>query len=428
MIRPSVSPAPPRARGGVPYLRSTVSFLRAPTAFLEAERARLGDTFLLDAMGLRMLFLFSPEGLRSLYALPEEDASFTEATRSLLGLKLPPELIQGDMAMFSRLFGRDRRETYLGHVEDACERALDALPPSGELELFEHAKGLVHRVGFRSWAGPEAISPRYFERLVRLFEALDPEQAFLRPGTALVTIATRHAPERRALAEVRAILGEILAARAREGRTEGDMIEELRALHAGAPDALDRVARDVMILHLASLSNLYAAIGWTFVHLLREPSYRARLDEDAFVDALAEEAIRWAQRSITLRKVSRPLRLDDGRRTLDVAPGVYVATMLSVTNRSAAPPLASFDPAHYARGALTVPLRSKEEVSTFGHGAHSCPGRRFALAAIRIAVRAHLRRLELTPTFDASAAAPRAEQIGAVARTADPCRVRYVVR
>jgi len=32
------------------------------------------------------------------------DASFTEATRTLLGFKLPPALLAGDMAMFSSVY------------------------------------------------------------------------------------------------------------------------------------------------------------------------------------------------------------------------------------------------------------------------------------------------------------------------------------
>lgn len=398
---------------------------------MSAERARIGDTFELTAFGLKLFFVFSPEGLANLYQLPESDASFTEATRSLLGLKLPPELTSGDMSMFHRLFGKQRREGYLAHVQDACERAIDALPAHGELELFEHSKRLVHRLGFRAWAGPEAASPQHLETLIGLFEQLDPEQAFLKPATAVVTIATKNAPERRALAAVAQILRDIHAARQREGRVEDDMLEELHRMYADLSER-DRhaaVARDVMVLHLASLSNLYAAMGWTFVHLLADADHRGRaLEDDAFLDALSEEAIRLAQRSITLRKVMRPIELDDGRTRYRIEAGAYVATMLSVTNAAAAPDLSRFDPSHYARGALTVPVARKEEVSTFGHGAHTCPGKRFALAAIRIAVRAHLQRLVMTPRFATGEVTPKPEQIGAVARASTPCVVAYEKR
>jgi hypothetical protein len=54
---------------------------------------------------------------------------------------------------------------------------------------------------------------------------------------------------------------------------------------------------------------------------------------------------------------------------------------------------------------------------------HACPGQRFALSAIRAAVKAHFDALDMTPKF--TRAEPRPEQIGAVARSKDPCVVRY---
>lgn len=56
---------------------------------------QVGDTFSVSIFGAEFLFTFSPLGLKSLYSVRESDASFTEATRGLLGLKLPSEVIEG---------------------------------------------------------------------------------------------------------------------------------------------------------------------------------------------------------------------------------------------------------------------------------------------------------------------------------------------
>jgi cytochrome P450 len=102
--------------------------------------------------------------------------------------------------------------------------------------------------------------------------------------------------------------------------------------------------------------------------------------------------------------------------------------MLSVTNTSAADGLDVFDPAHYQgrRLAPTVVLPTKEMVSTFGHGIHTCPAQRFSISAIVIAVRALLERFDFEPRF--AEARPRPRQIGGVARAARPCVVRYSAR
>jgi cytochrome P450 len=422
-----VAPAPPRVAGRLPFVGAGLAFLRNPTEFLCSTRARLGDSFLVEAFGFRLFFLFSPEGLRSLYALPEKEASFTEATRTLIGFKLPPELLGGDMSMFHHLFGRDQLEGYRAWIEAAVEQELAQLGAEGELEVFAHMKRLVHRIGFRCWAGPEAASPAHLPRLIELFEALDPEQAFVHPARIFVTLATRKAPERRALAQVREILSGIWRERERRGAREGDMLESLHDLYRDSPEPVrhERVARDVIILHLASQSNLYAAISWTLVNLLLHPRRQAAAREDpARLEACALESIRLAQRSLTLRKVMQPCRVSDGATEYLLQPGVYVATLLSVGNQASAE-LAEFDPDHYERGrpADRLGLPTRESVSTFGHGSHACPGRRFALAAIGIAVSAYLARLELTPLFQR--ADPKPGQMGAVARAAEPCPLLY---
>jgi cytochrome P450 len=102
--------------------------------------------------------------------------------------------------------------------------------------------------------------------------------------------------------------------------------------------------------------------------------------------------------------------------------------MLSVNNTRAAPGLERFDPDHYEgrRLAKHVPLAARELVSTFGHGRHSCPAQRFSISAIRIALRRLIERYELTPGFER--ATPRPRQLGAVARAAGACPVRYRAR
>jgi len=446
MRAPPISPLPPRV-AGPPLLGAAVPFLRNPTAFLSAMRARHGDAFLLELLGFRLFFVFSPAGLHSLYELPEDVASFTEATRTLIGLKLPPEMLAGDLSLFRHLFTGERMPGFLAHMNGAVQDAIDQLSPAGELEVFQHMKRLVHQIGFRCWVGREAASPRYFDRLVELFERLDPEEAFVHPGRMLRTILTRKAPERRALRTTQRILAEIWDDRQRRGVREHDMLEHLHAAYGDQPPAARhaRAATDVMILHLASQTNLYAAMAWTLINLLRHPEHGRAVEAEraavaargpdyltdqralaqlALLEQCAYESIRLAQRSLTLRKVLQPCQVDTGTATYTLQPGVYVATLLSVTN-SAAATLDGFDPAHFERGRIAdrVALPGREVVSTFGHGRHACVGERFATAAIKIAVARHLAALDLTPRFVDPAPPP--SQMGAVARAAQPCMVAY---
>ncbi|HEV7734554.1 MAG TPA: cytochrome P450 [Candidatus Binatia bacterium] len=426
---PAVEPMPPRAASAVPWVRAGRRLLANPTAFFADTRRRLGDAYVVDAFGFRLFCVFSPMGVRALYALPEREASFGRATYELLSLKLPPELFAGRRVTPHKLFAGDDVERYLRTLDDAVSVELDVLGDAGQFEVFAEMRRLGHRLGFASWLGREAAQPRWLDRLIPLFDRIDSADAFVRPSGAFLTAATRFRRERRALAAIEATVRELWAERQRDGVVTGDFLEQIHAAYADVPPAARHagVARDVVMLHLGSQSNLYAALAWTFINVVLRPELVARVrdGDDGLLERCASESIRLAQRSITLRRVMTPLTitLEDGRHHL--APGVLLATMLSVNNTTAAPGLDAFDPSHYEgrRLASDVPIAARELVSTFGHGVHACPAQRFAVSAIRVAVGRLLERFDVTPAFATALARPR--QLGAVARAAHPCVVTY---
>jgi len=81
-------------------------------------------------LGYRLFFLFSPEGVRRLYALPEEEASFVLATFTLVFKhKIPLEQATGRRIRPHDLFGGQEVEGYLADLENAVARQLAALGP-----------------------------------------------------------------------------------------------------------------------------------------------------------------------------------------------------------------------------------------------------------------------------------------------------------
>ena len=426
-----VEPPAPVVSGPLPWVRGGIGLLRDPTAFFERQRRRHGDTFLVDAFGHRLFCVFSPDGVRSLYAQPEDQASFGIATFQLIKAKVPIELLLGRRNHPKSLFGSQKVETYLDHLHAAVELEIQRLGPTGTFEIFGEMKRLSHRLGLASWAGEEAASPRYIERLIPLFDRLDSSESFVHPAGNFVTWATRKRRERDAMAGIEEILGEIWDARAGREPVD-DYLQQIFESYTDLPEAEQKVAaaRDVMVIHMGSQSNLYAALAWTLVNLILRPELLARVLEgdDSLLDRCANESIRMAQRSITMRQVLRPTTVETGDTTYRLEPGVLLTTMLSNHNTSVAPGLDRFDPDHYEGRRLvgTVDLPTREMVSTFGHGVHSCPAARFSISAIRISVRGLLDTYDLTPLF--TDAVPRKRQIGGVARSARPCRVRYRCR
>jgi cytochrome P450 len=406
-----------------------------PVATLAEARLRLGDTFVVDSGGDRYLFLFSPMGVAALYGLPEEKASKGVADWRMLRRKLPDEVFAGRRVLPHQLFGREDVVSYLRNVELAVDAAADELGSEGEVDLFSLSRRLGHRVGLASWGGPGAAEGERFETLVRAFDQLDGSESFVHPDAMAHVAATDKAEERVALAEVTAQLGlGLRGASAGGAKTEADDEHTLfdRVVHAWADaapsEAATGICLDVTLIHVASMSNLFAALGWHVVDLLEQPDHaeRVRLGDVGLAEACALESTRMAQRSIMARFTLSPFTLDVEGGPLHVPSGMTVATLLPLTNRSAAPGLDRWDPARWNRRRLRTPngLAAAELVAVFGHGGHSCPARPFSLAAMTMTSRRLLSRFRWEPSWSVHPE-PVSAQIGGVARAAAPCRARY---
>lgn len=228
-----------------------------------------------------------------------------------------------------------------------------------------------------------------------------------------------------------------------------DNISSLHQLYSDLPEKqrFRQVAIDVVQFHMASQANMYAALAWAFTRLLTEKESRleesvdkiTRLDLSlrkqkltladvrvlepdsatqalnvqgvevvGWIECVIQESLRLAQQSITLRKVMKPMHFSTEVGDVTLEPGVYIGTLLSVTNVDALhlPPSAkpatwddycpsryeykekegARDKANYDRA--QIPRQSENSiynVSTFGHGFHACPGQRFAMHVIKVA-------------------------------------------
>jgi cytochrome P450 len=412
-----------------------------PVAALAEARSRIGDTFVVDSDGDRYLFLFSPLGVAALYGLPEEEASKGVADWRMLRRKLPDEVFDGRRVLPHQLFGREDVAAYLRNVETGVEAATDELCAEGEVDLFALSRRLGHRVGLASWGGPGAAEGERFETLARAFDRLDGSESFVHPDAMAHVAATDKAEERAALAEVTAQLGLGLQRRRAcgdqgEGETGGEaegehaLFDRVAAAWADADpgEAGTGVCLDVTLIHVASMSNLFAALGWHIIDLLEHPDEAelVRLGDAALAERCALESTRMAQRSIMARFTLAPFTIELEEGPLDVPPGLTVATLLPLTNRSAAPGLDRWDPARWNRRRLRTPngLAAAELVTVFGHGGHSCPARPFSLSAMTLTSRSLLRQFRWEPSWSAHPD-PVPAQIGGVARAAGPCRARY---
>jgi cytochrome P450 len=424
--RPTIEPMPPVAVGcALPWDEPSTD----PVRSLTQARQDLGDTFVVDSGDDRYLFTFSPVGVSSFYALPEETASKGVADWRMLRRKLPDEIFSGRRTLPSQLFGRHDVSNLLANVDQALTTTIDELGEEGTVDVFALTRRLGHRVGLASWGGPGAATGPRFEVLVAGFDTLDGSEAFVHPDAMDAVLASGKAAEIAALAAI----SDQVAQSADDlpgHENEHPLFTRLVAAWADESPAVaaQGVAGDVALIHVASMSNLFAALGWAMVDLLAHPAEALRVvnGDRAVAEACALESIRLAQRSIMSRYVLGPVVLDVGDAVHQVAPGVTVATLLPITNLSSAPGLAAWDPWRWKGRRLADPslLDAVELVTAFGHGRHTCPAQPFSLAAMTRSLTQLLAGFSWRPGWTERPLPVRA-QIGGVARAADPCPVDY---
>jgi cytochrome P450 len=421
----TISPAPPRAAIALPWDDPDAT---DPVDALTRARAELGDTFDIVSGRDRYLFVFSPDALRALYALPEDDASKGIADYRMLVRKLPEELFGGVRTFAHDLFGAQDVETYLGHLDHALALELAELGPAGTLDAFGFARRIGHRLGLACWIGDHAAASPWFERFVAELDQLDGADAFVHPDRMPAVASDAKAAERAALTRVEGLVGELLAAGA---GSDGFLREIARRWDDTAePDRTQGIARDVVLLHVATMTNLFAALGWTLALLATHPAAleRVRTGDASYRERCALEAIRLGQCSVILRTVLRDIEIDDGKALYRVQRGVTLATMLALTNTTSLPGFDTFDPDRWDGRRLRAEssLPAREAVTTFGFGPHRCPAQRFSLSAITRVAHGLADRYDLDARFTKVRAVP--EQIGGVARAADPCPIAYTAR
>jgi cytochrome P450 len=426
MKNPTVSPMPPMAIDvGLPWDVP----VRDPIAALAEARHSQGDTFTVTSGGDLYLFTFSPTGVKSFYALPEERASKGAADWRMLRRKLPDEIFVGRRILPGQLFGRKDVAAYLTNVEQALDDTVLELGASGQFDVFELTRRLGHRVGLASWGGPGAARGERFDRLVAAFDALDGADSFVHPDAMAAVASAGKSAEYEALSVV---IAELAGALVELPGAEADHPLFARVAAAWVDEPTDArvsgVTQDIALIHVASMSNLFAALGWGLVDLLEHPreAARVRYGDRELAEACALESIRLAQRSIMARYVLQPVTMDVGGARYDVDPGVTIATLLPLTNTSAAPGLDRWDPSRWKgrRIADTSMITATEMVTAFGHGRHTCPAQPFSLSTMTSAIIRLLTHYEMEPGW-VDHPVPVQAQIGGVARSGGSCPLRY---
>jgi len=444
-----VSPKPAIVHDELAHIGAGLRFSQSPTNFLVQLRQDYGDTFLVDVFGYKLFCVFSPQGLKSLYAAAEDEASFGMATFDMLGFKTPIEIFyDADIDLFYDLLLPEKVAAYVKDFSEVIAQVTASWDDSGEIKVFDAIRTLEQRVGFKIWIGEEATRDGVWQQFKTHFDVLSQENAFVSPQLTLETLTSGKAREKQAVAQIMALVGTIMAQREASHAWPNDNFTFLyHRFRSDDPQVtLRKVTHNIINANQGFLSNLYAALCWSLINLKQHPDTQRRLEAEIaatkhqfgenfhesqealdsmrFCEQLLMESVRLAQRSITLRKVLKEIQFDCGSAVYTIQPGVYITTMLSVINTQT-PELSRFDPDHYQGRRIDPALISlgKETISTFGHGAHACPAQKFSHNMCKVLLSLLLQNFEFG-SLDAPIT-PSSSQMGGVSRAAQDVLLRY---
>ena len=197
----------------------------------------------------------------------------------MLRRKLPDEIFVGRRVLPNSLFRRDDVASYLANLHWALNETVAELGSGGSVDLFDLTRRIGHRMGLASWAGPGSAEGDAFERLVSAFDTLDGSDAFVHPDAMAAVAASDKRAERVGVGRGGRGRGDSGAPAGLRGRRATPLFsaESWRpGRRSRGADRIRGIGLDVALIHIASMSNLMAALGWAMVDLLEHPARTGR--------------------------------------------------------------------------------------------------------------------------------------------------------
>jgi cytochrome P450 len=282
-------------RSGVPYppgetrfsVARTRRFANDPLPMLLESYDRYGPVFTLRLFHSNVVFMLGPEANH--YVLVSNASNFTwrdSHFRDLIGLMGDGLLtIDGEFHRQSRkimlpMFHRDHVAASYDAIVSETERALDALAPGEQIDLYAWTRRLAMRVAMRALFGvdPDGERARAIDAAGLFEEAL----AFYASDYFLRVLRTRNSPWARMQRAARQ-LDELIYEEIAQRRASGARGEDILSLLLDASDEDGntlselQIRDEVMTLLFAGHDTTTSTVSFMFYELARHPHIVERL-------------------------------------------------------------------------------------------------------------------------------------------------------
>ncbi|MGB5813079.1 MAG: cytochrome P450 [Polyangiales bacterium] len=413
---------PPRLRGGLPVIGHTIDFARDPVQLLQRAHDECGDVAQFKLLGKRVTLFTGPAGHESLFRLPDEVLSPTEAYKMMIPVfgkgvvyDTTPERMLEQLHMLHPALRHNRMRTYTDIIADETEKQIAKWGQAGEIEVCEFFATLTNFTSSRCLIGDE-FRNEMSEEFAKVYNDLE---------GGIVPIAYIHAhlpiPAFRKRDAARKRLGEMVSAIVQRRRSRGTKGEDflqtlMESTYKDGTTLSDHEITGILIANMfAGHHTSSVTTAWTLVELLRSSGYyeqvrdeirdRFAAEEDYGFAAMRDlEKTEWAIKEALrihppLFMLFRAAKEDCEILGYEIKKGDWVTVSPIVAHRDEAvfSRALEFDPDRYGPG------REEDRVPfayvSFGGGRHRCLGSAFAILQMKtiLAVLLNDYEFELVP-------------------------------
>jgi len=415
--------SPPRLKGGWPVIGHTIDFARDPVGLLQRAYDECGRVAQFKLFGKGVTLFTGPEAHESLFRLPDEVLSPTEAYKMMIPVfgkgvvyDTTPERMMEQLHMLHPALRNKRMRTYAEIIADETQKATADWGEEGEIEVCEFFGTLTSFTSSRCLLGEEFRNDMS-EEFAKVYYDLE---------TGIVPLAYINAhlpiPAFKRRDRARARLGEmvstIVARRRSRGITGEDFTQTLmESTYSDGTSLTDHEIAGILIAAMfAGHHTSSVTTAWSLLELLRSKEYygkvcdeireRFPVDEPYSFQAMRDlERTEWAIKEAL--RIHPPLfvlfraAMEDceiyGYR-IKKGDWVSVSPIVAHRDEDAFHDALRYDPDRY--GPARAEDRRPFAYVSFGAGRHKCLGNAFAILQMKVIMAVLLNNYDFELTAD----------------------------
>lgn len=390
---------PPLLSGAVPLLGHALEFNAQRDAFMQRGHAEHGEAFSIRLGRQPAAVFIGPDYHQIFFAETDKKLNsykpyeFLKVMFGEVSLAAPTDIYMRQRPILYLPFKGEKMAGYIQIMQEETQAWLDALGPSGEMELNSTLISLVQNIAAHAFMGKrfrEQMGQEFWRLYTILGQALDP---LLPPHLPLPKFMRRD----RAKKQLRALVQPVLAERRAHPAKYADTLQDLVNAHYADGQAVDDelILSLVLGLMFAGHETTAGQAAWTIIRLLQHPAYLAKVQAELTeklpprtpIDLRtlgALHQVNWAVHEVTRMNPSANMlirvvdeEIEFGKYTLPKGWLVFVTS--AVAHRL---PELFKEPEHYDPTRFG-PERAEDRqhkfaMIGFGGGMHKCAGMNFA--------------------------------------------------